>query len=218
MDEYLSEKEQIEQIKAWFRENGWYLVGGAVLAGLGYLGFDQYGAYKTRVAEEASAVYQELKQDLDDDDRDAADQLLSRLSSDYPDSPYLDQARMLVAKDNLIRDTDRSISELESVVDHSKDKSLVKIARLRLARVLAYDEQFDRALSVLDIPDAGEFEARFNEVRGDIHASTGDTEAAVSAYTDALLGAGNGSVNREFVQLKLDDLIQSQAPEPEDEG
>jgi predicted negative regulator of RcsB-dependent stress response len=218
VDEYLSEKEQIDQIKAWWKDNGWYLLGGAALAGLLYVGYNQYGAYKTRLGEEAAGVYQQLKQDLDDDDRDGADQLLGRLSSDYPDSPYLDQARLLVAEDNLIRDTDRSISELETVVDHSNDESLVRIARLRLARVLAYDEQFDRALSILDVPDAGEFSARFSEVRGDIHASTGDTEAAISAYTDALLGAGNGSVNRDFVQLKLDELIQAQPPDSGDEG
>ena len=31
MDEFLSEKEQIDQIRGWWRENGWYLIGGVAL-------------------------------------------------------------------------------------------------------------------------------------------------------------------------------------------
>lgn len=218
MDEYLSEKEQIERIKEWWRENGWYLIGGAALAGLGYLGFNQYQAYTSRVAEEAAALYRELGVVLEDDDRASADDLLARLETEYSGSPYLDQARFLIAEANLIRDTDRAIDELESVVEHDADPGLVNIARLRLARVLAWDQQFDRALEVLSIDDPGAFEARFNEVRGDILAAMGDSEAAISAYTDALLASGNGTINREFLQLKLNDLIQAQEPELEDEG
>jgi predicted negative regulator of RcsB-dependent stress response len=209
VDEYLSEKEQIEQIKQWWRENGWYLIGGAALAAIGYFGFNQYQAWQDRVAEEASSLYQELNLALEDDDRAGAESLLATLVSDYADSPYLDQARFLLAEANLIRDTDRAIDELAAVVADSEDSILVNIARLRLARVLAWDAQHERALAVLSTPEPGEFEARFSEVRGDIHAATGDSEAAISAYTDALLASGNGSVNREFLQLKLNDLIQA---------
>jgi predicted negative regulator of RcsB-dependent stress response len=218
VDEYLSEKEQIDQIKHWWHENGWYLVGGAVLAGLGYFGFNQYQAWQNRVAEEAADIYEELKLVLADDDRADADQLLAQLVSDYADSPYLDQARLLIAEESLIRDTDRAIAELEAVVENSRDEGLTQIARLRLARVLAYDEQYDRALAILSVADPGEFAARFSEVRGDIHAANGNVEAAVQAYTDALLGAGNGTVNLDVVQLKLNDLVQTAAPESEDEG
>ena len=218
MDENLSEQQQIELIRQWWRENGWYLVGGAVLAGLGYLGWNQYQAYEIRVAEEASGIYERLVQSVEDDDREAADALLAQLVADYGASGYTDQARLLIARDNLIRDTDRSISELEAVVASSGDPGMVNIARLRLARVLAYDEQFDRALGVLNTPDAGEFEARFSEVRGDIHAANGNTEAAISAYTDALFGAANGTVDTEYVQLKLNDLIQASALDSGESG
>jgi hypothetical protein len=41
----------------------------------------------------------------------------------------------------------------------------------------------------------------------------GNREAAAGAYTDALLGATNGSVNSDFVQLKLNDVFQAEAAE-----
>jgi predicted negative regulator of RcsB-dependent stress response len=218
VDEYLSEKEQIEQIKQWWRENGWFLIGGAAVTLLGYFGWNQYQAYQVRVAEEASALYQELQLVLADDDRAGADSLLQRLETDYAGSAYLDQGRLLIAEASLIRDTDRAIDELKAVVAESDDPGLVNVARLRLARVLAWDEQYEQALATLDVADPGEFGARFSEVRGDVYAATGEIDAAISAYTEALLSAANGTVNREFLQLKLNDLIQSQEPEAGDEG
>ena len=143
-----------------------------------------------------------------DDDREMADELLAQLEAEYGSSAYVDQARLLVARDNLVRDPERAIDELAKVVEQSKDEGLVKIARLRLARVLAYNEQFDRALETLNVPDVGEFGPRFSEIRGDIHAANGNVEAAISAYTDALLSSGNGTVNTDYLQLKINDLIQ----------
>ena len=208
MDEYLSEKEQIERIKQWWRENGWFLIGGAALASIGYFGYYQYQAYQNRIAEEAGAAYRELQQVVADDDREQAEELLARIVADYGSNAYVDQARLLIARDNLIRNPARAIDELSKVVEESKDDGLVMIARMRLARVLAYDEQYDRALETLNVPDVGEFGARYSEIRGDIHAENGNVEAAISAYTDALLSSGNGTINTEFLQLKLNDLIQ----------
>lgn len=217
MDEYLSEKEQIEQIKQWWSENGWYLIGGALLAALGWFGYNQYQSWQDRQAEQAGTIYEELKLALDDDDRAGADALLAQLAADYPSSAYTDQARFLVAESNLVRDTDRAIAELEAVVEQSRDAGIAGIARFRLARVLAYDEQYERALEVLNVADAGAFDAAYSEIRGDIHAATGNLEAALAAYTDALLGGSDGTVNRELVQLKINDLILS-APPASDSG
>ena len=55
VDEYLSEKEQIEAIRRWWRENGWYLVGGVAIATLAYVGYGQYQDYRDRRNEEAAS-------------------------------------------------------------------------------------------------------------------------------------------------------------------
>jgi len=212
VDEFLSEKEQIDEIKQWFKENGPWIFGGVAIVLAGYFGYNQYQSWQDRTGEAAAAIYLDIRQLVADDDRAGADSALAELAADYSSSPYLDQARLLIAEDNLIRDPGRSITELRAVVDRDGDPGLVDIARLRLARALAWQERYDEALATLNVPEPGAFAARYSEVRGDIHAAMGNREAAASAYTDALLGASNGSVNSDFIQLKLSDVFQASEP------
>jgi predicted negative regulator of RcsB-dependent stress response len=64
-------------------------------------------------------------------------------------------------------------------------------------------------MQLLEVEDPGEFAARLNELKGDVHAAMGDVEAARSAYAQALTAPGAESVDRNFVQMKLNSL---QAP------
>ena len=212
MDEFLSEKEQIEIFRQWWRENGWYLVGGIGLGVLGLLGWNRYNAYVDTTAEEAAAIYVELRDAVGDDDMGSARNLLNELRDNFPSSAYTDQGGLLVA---LIRldagQVDGAIDDLRFVMESTSDPELALIARLRLARVLAQDESYEEALTVLDVAP-GSFSARYNEVRGDIHAALGDAESARAAYSAALNAQETGFVDRNLVQMKLDALPAAATP------
>ena len=212
VDEFLSEKEQIEIFRQWWRENGWYLVGGIGLGVLGLLGWNRYNAYVDTTAEEAAAIYVELRNAVGDDDMGSARNLLNELRDDFPSSAYTDQGGLLVA---LIRldagQVDGAIDDLRFVMESTSDAELALIARLRLARILAQDESYEEALTVLDVAP-GSFSARFNEVRGDIHAALGDADSARAAYSAALNAQETGFVDRNLVQMKLDDLPAAASP------
>ena len=206
MDDFLSEKEQIEAFRQWWRENGWYLAGGVALGVLGLLGWNRYNAYVDTRSESAAAVYVELRQAVDDDDTGSALSLLNELRGDYPGSPYTDQGSLLVALMRLdLGQMRAAIDDLRFVVENTSDAELALIARLRMARVLAQEEDYGEALAALEVP-AGSFAARYDEVRGDVHTALGDAESARAAYRAALDAEDPGSVDRYLVQLKLDDL------------
>lgn len=211
MDDYLSEKEQIEVIKRWWNENGWYLLGGIAIAGLGYFGYGQYQEYRDRRAEEAASLYTQLAEALTDD-RGRSDELVAELRAEHPNSPYTQQAGLLLAREYLISDTPRAESELRRVVSESTDPGLAFVARLRLARVLIYRQAYQEALTVLEVDDPGEFAARLNELKGDAYAAIGDAEAARSAYAQALAAVGGESVDRNYVQMKLNALPATAPP------
>jgi predicted negative regulator of RcsB-dependent stress response len=217
VDEYVTEKEQIEQIKQWWRENGWFLIGGMAIAVFAYFGYYQYQDYRNARAEEAADLLIRLRQTVEDD-REGSDELLAQLRGEYAGTPYADHASLLMARELLISNPARAADELRAVMNTSKDSGLALIARLRLARVLAYQENFAEALGVLAVDDPGSFAARLNEIKGDIQAAMGEVDAARSAYTQALTAAGSEGVDRNFLQMKLNDLrAQGGAGRPEDD-
>ncbi len=206
MDEYLSEKEQIEQIREWWRENGWYLIGGVVVAGLGYFGYNEYQDYRQRQAALASALYTQMQQ-LVAEDRIGVEDTFDELVADYPGSPYTDQARLLLARELLVSDTDRAAAELRTVMESSADPQLSLVARLRLARVLEYQEDFDAALALLAVDEPGEFAAQMKSIEGDIHVARGAEDDARAAYAEALTLPGAAGLDRNLLQMKLAEIL-----------
>jgi predicted negative regulator of RcsB-dependent stress response len=206
VDEYLSDKEQVERLRQWWRENGWFLLGGVALGLLGLYGYNQYFAYQDRQAEGAQVLYDSVRQAADDSDTAAAETALTQLRDEYPDSAYTHQASMLVASAEIVSDPDGAAEKLRFTMEQSSDPELAMIARLRLARVLAYREQYREALALLDVPEPGQFAGRIAEIKGDIHVALGETDAARTAYLQAMVTPGAELLDRSFLQMKIADL------------
>jgi predicted negative regulator of RcsB-dependent stress response len=220
LDEYLSEKEQVERLRAFWRDNGGYLVGGVVLGALLLLGWNRYNVYQQREAEAAAALYQSLHAAVDKGSATDARALLEQLRTDHAASPYTDQAALMLARLEVVSDPDVAVEELRRVMETTKDPELSFVARLRLARVLTYRGQHQDALALLQVEKPEAFAARFSEVEGDIYTELNDYQAARSAYQRALMSPpGQYLLDRSYVQIKLDDLPPAATPvEPSPEG
>jgi predicted negative regulator of RcsB-dependent stress response len=206
VDEYLSDKEQVERLRQWWRENGWFLIGGVALGLLGLYGYNQYFAYRDRQGEEAAALYAAIKQETDDGDTAGAATQLAAMRSEFPDHAYTHQAALLVAKAEIVTAPDAAAEKLRFTMEESDDAELAMVARLRLARVLAYQNRHQDALALLDVPEPGQFAGRIAEIRGDIHAALGETEEARTDYLQAMVASGAELLDRSFLQMKLSDL------------
>ncbi len=206
MDEYLSDKEQVERLRQWWRENGWFLIGGVALGLLGLYGYNQYFAYRDRQSEEAAAAYAAIKREADDGDTAGAASQFAAMRGEFPDHAYTHQAALLVAKAEVVTAPDAAAEKLRFTMEQSDDPELSMVARLRLARVLAYQGRHQEALALLDVPDPGQFGGRIAEIRGDIHAALGETEEARTDYLQAMVAAGAELLDRSFLQMKLSDL------------
>jgi predicted negative regulator of RcsB-dependent stress response len=206
LEDYLSEKEQWERVTGWLRENGMWIVAGVVVGALGIGGWQWWNAHVDKVNGEASAKYEQMTADLTKGDRTGALILLSDLERDYSSTPYLDQARLAFARAYVENnELDKATTELQSVSQHSKDKQLALIARLRLARVQISQQKPDDALTTLDGVDPGAFEALFHQVRGDANFAKGNKAAALTEYRTARSKDAGGS-DTSLLDLKIADL------------
>ncbi|MCC5794522.1 MAG: tetratricopeptide repeat protein [Chromatiales bacterium] len=207
MSDYLSEDEQAEAVKRWFRENALFLIGGLVLGIGGLFGWNQWQSQQKSSAEQASLLFEEMVGHVRALRVGEAEQLVELLQRDHRSSPYVDQARLLAARLHLERNMpEQSVPYLQAVVDGRGPPELRLIARLRLARLLLFQEEADRALEVLSVSDPGVFAARFHQVRGDAQVLRGDAAAARREYELALGADQDGLLDRNFVQAKLDQL------------
>lgn len=215
MDEYLSEKEQWEQLKGWLRANGIWIVSGVALAAIGIGGYRWWQARVDAEAVDASEKYETILTAFDKGDRTKALTLIGELSREHPSSPYNDQAQLAEARIYVQNgQLDKAVENLKGVMQRTGDPQLALAARLRLARVQLAQSKPDDALATLNAAkETGEFEGRYQEARGDIHLARGDKAAALKEYQAARDGAARGTVDADLLELKINEL--SSGPKPE---
>jgi predicted negative regulator of RcsB-dependent stress response len=205
-DDLMTDQQQAEVVRGWIRQNGLWLVAGVVLGLAALVGWNQWQRWQERQAEEASGLFEEVLRLTNEGRLDDATATLDRLTADYKGTVYADQGRMALARLQLDRnDPAAAAAQLEAVVKGNGPTELRHIARLRLARVLIFQEKADEALRVLKDVKGEAFASAAHEVRGDAFLAQGKTVEARSEYEQALAGPGAG-INRELVQAKLDDL------------
>lgn len=207
VDEYLTDDEQGEALKAWWRDN-WAWVLSGIVVGLGLLvGWQYYQRYQRQQAEAASAALEQLAQAQVSDQSKAAT-LLKDFTGKYSATPYAMQAQLLQAQSAVdAGDLAAAETALRTVMADSKDPELAQVARLRLARVLTEQGKPDDALTLLDLANAGAFVAAVHELRGDALYAKQDEAGARTEYAAALTAyKADSGADASLVELKLQDL------------
>jgi predicted negative regulator of RcsB-dependent stress response len=205
-EEFLTEDEQLEEVKRLVREYAPWIIP-AIVVGLGFVfGYRYYHGHQEQRALDASVQFSNMNAAIQSNDRAKGRQLAGVLIKDFPSSPYADQAQLAVAR----LDVDdgqgaNAIAPLTQVMEHSADSELRHVARLRLARVLIDQQKPDDALKAL-ADDPGAFAAAYNEVRGDAYYAKKDLMQAAEQYKAALAAGSTHGMDSALLELKIADL------------
>jgi len=215
VDDLLSEKEQIEQIRSWWSEYGGYVVVGVAAGALLLFGINYYQSSKLSAQLEASALYEALTNHVVDGKLDDAEVVADELGTSYADTTYAAQAKLAMARMYMDKNRDQDAAdELRELLD-SGSGELHQVARLRLARILLYQDKPQDVVDLLENQDTTAFAASFGEVLGDAYHVLGRIADAEAAYQSVLMDPlSQGTVNQQLVQWKALDLPEVTAEEP----
>lgn len=204
VDVTLSEEEQVEALKKWWKENGRSVIAGVVL-GLGAVfGWRYWVDYQSGIAQQASMRLVELNQTVASGNRDAASKQAKHMIEKFQGTPYAVFASLNLAKVMLQSgENDAAIAQLKWALENADENSVKQIVRARIARIMLSAGQLDEAEQVVASAGSDSFRGEFAELRGDIARARGDKTAARAAYKEAL---DNQVSNSALVQMKLDDL------------
>jgi predicted negative regulator of RcsB-dependent stress response len=217
VDDLQSEKEQIEEMRAWWAEYGRYVIAGVVLAVGLLFGYNEFQNSRLGAQLAASELYESLAVSVSDGQLEEAEAIADELVTDYANTTYAHQSRLAMAKLYMDKNRDEDAAEvLRELVAMRGNRELRHIGRLRLAHVLLYQDKPGDVVELLADQDEPAFNGLYAEALGDAYAALGRIEEATEAYQLALADT-NQTVNRGLVQMKLVDLPEaSTAPPPAD--
>lgn len=212
MNVYATEEEQVEAIKKWWKENGKSVIGGVLIGVAVLYGGKMWFEQRNQHMEMASAEYEAMMQDLNQDKKNEAADRGAAILGQYADTAYGELAALAMAKIKVDEnDLVAAKSHLQWALDNAKQEEIKRIARLRLARVLHAEGKQDEALQLLNNVNVGKFAAAYDELKGDIYVAKGDVAQARTHYDLALQSLEPTSRVRRYIEMKLDDLGQPAA-------
>ncbi len=216
MAEHLTEEEQIEAFKRWWKENGTMLMAAVAIAAGGYFGFGLYQSSQEKSAQANSALYDkmvsavEATADKPSDAQTAAIKSAANAVTNEDDSGlYGDLAHFQLAKVAVdAGQLDQAETHLRAVVANSDTPSSIELAKLRLARVQAAAGKTEEALAILDKTPSDAFKASYAESKGDVLLSLGRLEEAYTAFESANLALesqeGGAGMRGNILKFKMD--------------
>ena len=216
MDDLLSEKEQIEKMRAWWSDYGWYVIGGVVLGAAILFGINYYQGQAVKAEVAASVLYDEITRHVDNDDIEAAQVTADELDSEFGNSSYAAQSKLAMARLYMDKNRDQDASQaLNELLAMNGFEHLKHIARVRLAKVLLYQGKPEEVLSLLEGQENAAFAARYAAELGDAYVALGRYDEARASY-QAALGETQPTVDQGLIQLKLMDLPENGGEAVED--
>ncbi len=209
--EDISEKEQIELIREWWKENGKYVMAGIIIGVGGIFGFNQWKSSQLETRLSASTLFEALAEEVAENRLEPAEELAAEMYADYPDTIYYEQTRLAMAKLYMDQGRDEdAAATLRAMLTRDGDSDMQLVARLRLAKILQYQGKPDEVVALLDGYAESGFAPRFQEALGDAQTALGDYADAEASYLAALEHPlATQMVDVALLRMKVNDLPET---------
>ena len=221
MSTHLTEEEQLEVLKRWWKDYGKTVIAAIVAAVVIYFGWTAWQDKQRVKAESASSQYDTLVKllsveqgkTLSDADKATADHIANELKEKNGKGLYAQGAAFYLAKSAVdAGNLDKAVTELQWILSSKPAVATEQLARVRLARVYVAKAAYAEAQAQIAQEPSKAFASEYAEVRGDILKAQGNKEAAATAYKKALETTDPQNQERSMVlQMKADELKSADA-------
>lgn len=200
----LQEQEQLDQLKAFWKQHGnlitWVIT--AVL--LAYAGWNGWQWYQRDQAAKAAAIFEELDKAAAAGDAAKAGRAFGDLKDRFPRTASAEQGALVAAAVQYDKgQADAARSTLGWAAENARQEEYRAIAALRLAGLLAEAKQPDAALKQLDAVKLPAFAGLAADRRGDVLLAQGKKDEAKAAYQAAYKALDERLDYRRLVEAKL---------------
>ena len=204
----LQEQEQLEALKAWWKDNRKQLLGALLIVVVAMGGWRGWQYYQHKQSNQAAVLYAEFVRQLQGYDAGRINDAAAAVMDRYAATAYASRAALLAAQVNEQRkDVAHAKTQLQWVVDHAGEAELRDVARLRLASLLLDETRYADAMKLLDAGHPASFDGLYADLRGDVLSAQGKADEARSAYKLAYEKTDAKSMYRNLIQMKLDALV-----------
>lgn len=203
----LQEQEQIDALKAWWRDNGTKLLGMLLVMTVAFGGWRGWQYFQHKQSNEAATLYAGFIKQLESNDTKRVNDAAAAVMDKFSSTAYAPRAALLAAQANEQgKDVARAKTQLQWVIDHAGEAGLKDVARLRLAAVLLDEKNYAEALKLLEAKHPASFDGLYADLRGDVLSAQGKTDDARSAYKLAYEKTDTKSAYRNLILMKMDAL------------
>jgi predicted negative regulator of RcsB-dependent stress response len=211
---YDTEEEQVEALKAWWKENKNSVIIGSILGVILILGWEFWQDQKLKQAEQASALYAELLNFVSQDKQDSAEKISEQLIKQHGSTAYASYTPLMQAKLKVSAGDLPAAKKILEAQLKKGDKALQNVTRIELIRLMLASKEYEKGLQLIAEVDQAAtkgFSANYEELTGDLYVALDRLGEARTAYQNAIRqnAAGEGATS-PIVQFKLDDIA---APE-----
>ena len=208
----LQEQEQLEGLKAWWKDNSKWVLGVTLVAVVAVGGWRGWMYYQNKQAVDAATLFEQFALQLPSNDNKRINDAAQAVMDQYAGTIYAARAALTAAQ---INEQSKAIpqakTQLQWVVDHASEATIKDLAHLRLAAILLDEQSYDDALKHLNVAHPEAFDGLYADLKGDVLSAQGKDEEARAAYQLAFDKTDVKSTYRQLIQMKLDDLGGAQA-------
>lgn len=207
MTSNLTEQQQIEQLKHWWRKYG--LCGFMIffiflLASVAWHFWQKHQEIKFQ---RGSKHYETLLNAVANDEETVVLKEANLLKNNYTHTPYAALASLMIARSYVYQHHYLlAEKQLQWVVKHAGTDTLKQTARLRLARLYLQEKKPMQALAILEKINCQSYFPLIEEIKGDSYLVLGEIAHARALYQTALNFSPNYAVMRPILMMKIDDL------------